>query len=228
MHDATALVFHFHLLLGVAGIEKSIDLGNDIEGDLVREDFLLDRLVVGDGLGLVAEFVDGAGSCSRDSLVGRSEDSLHAKSSVQWMQGHEGDRGRAIRVGNDAAVVFHILAVDFGNDEWHLGHHPKSRGIIDHDRAAIHGGFGVVARNSAAGAEKGDVDVAEGVERERFNGVSFATKFEGFTRRAGRGEEAEACDGKVAALHDAEHFHSDRSGRADDCDSIRFRHNREL
>ncbi len=111
---------------------------------------------------------------------------------------------------------------------WHLGHHPKSRGIIDHDRAAIHGGFGIVARNSAASAEKSDVDVAEGVERERFDVVGLSSKLERFARRAGRGEEAEAGDGKVAALHDAEHFHSDRSGRADDCDSIRFRHNQEL
>jgi hypothetical protein len=116
------------------------------------------------------------------------------------MQGHEGDRGRAIRVGNDAAVAFHILAVDFGNDEWHLGHHAEGRGVVDHNRATIHSGLGVVAGNSTAGAEKSDVDVAEGVERERFDGVSFATKFEGSTRRTGRGEEAEA--GEIVAVNE--------------------------
>ena len=116
-----------------------------------------------------------------------------------------------------------IAVVQFG-----FGQHAEGRGVVDDDSTGVHGGLGVVAGNPAAGAEKSDIDVAEGVERERFDGVSFAAKFEGSTRRTGRSEEAEAGDGKVAALHDAEHFHSDRSGRADDCDSIRFRHNQEI
>jgi len=224
VHDAAAFVFHFHLLFRVAGVEEGIDLRDDIEGDLVRENFLLDRFVAGDGVGLVAEFVDGAGSGAGYGLVGRGEDALHAKSSVERVQGHERDGRGAIRIRDDAAMAFHIVAIDFRNDERHLGNHAERRGVVHHNGTAIHSGLGVVAGDSAAGAEKGDVDIAEGVEGEGFDLERLPAKLKRLARRARRGEEAEVGDGEVAALHHAEHFHSDGSGRADDCDSIGFRH----
>jgi hypothetical protein len=52
----------------------------------------------------------------------------------------------------------------------------------------------------------------------------LAAEFHGLAGGAWRSEEAEAGDGEIAAFHDAEHFDSDGSGCADDCDSVGFRH----
>ena len=41
VHDLATLVFHLHLFLRVAGVEKRIDLRDGVEGDLVRIDVWL-------------------------------------------------------------------------------------------------------------------------------------------------------------------------------------------
>ena len=76
MHDLAAFVFHFHFFLGVAIGQEGIDMGQDIERDLVRIDLAGDGLAVHDLLHLAAQFFDGLGAGARDRLVTRGEDPL--------------------------------------------------------------------------------------------------------------------------------------------------------
>ena len=228
MHDATTLIFHLHFLLRVAGVQKGIDLRDDIERNLVRENFLHDGAVLGESLSLVPEFVDGTRTCSRNGLIAGCENACHPKCAVKRVQSQERDGRRAVRICNNATVVFDIRPIDFGNDKRHIVRHTEGGGIVHHHGATGHGRMGEVARDGTAGAEEGDVDAFERIQMQRLHRDFLAAEGEGFSSGAGGCQKAEAGDGEVAAFHNAEHFHSDCAGSANDCDSMRFCHTGHL
>ena len=222
VHDAATLIFHLHFLLRVAGVQKGIDLRDDIERDLVRENFLHDGAPFGEVFGLMPELVDGSGAGSRNSLVAGGEKAGHAEGAVQWVKRHEGDGCCAVWIGNDATVVFDIRPIDFGNDKRHIVRHAEGGGIVHHHRATGHGRVGEVARDRSASAEERNIDAFERIQMQWLHRDFLATEGEGFSSGAGGCQQAEAGYGEVAAFHDAEHFHSDCAGSANDCDSMGF------
>ncbi len=228
MHDAATLIFHLHFLLRIAGVQKRIDLRDDIERDLVRKNFLHHGAALGERFCLMTEFVDGARAGSRNGLVARSKKAGHAKGAVQWVQRHEGDGCCAVGIGNDATVVFDIRSIDFGNNERDTLRHAEGGGIVYHHRATGHGGVCEVARDRSASAEERDVDSFEGIQMQRLHLDFLASEGDGFSSGAGGCQKAEAGYGEVAAFHDAEHFHSDCTGSANDCDFMGFCHSGHL
>jgi hypothetical protein len=119
-------------------------------------------------------------------------------------------------------MVFDICSIDFWNNEGHIVGHAEGRGIVHHNSATGHGRVGEVARDCAASAEECDVDAFERIQMQGLHCNLLATEGEGFSSGAGGCQKAEAGYGEVAAFHDAEHFDSDRTGCANDCDSMGF------
>jgi hypothetical protein len=80
--------------------------------------------------------------------------------------------------------------------------------------------FGRHELAAARGArrEEGDVDALEGVGFQLFHLVRLAIEFERLADRAGRSEQLEGRDREGPSLEDAEDFHSDSAGGADDGD----------
>ncbi len=140
VHDFSSFVFHFHFFLGVAGGEEGIDVGEDVEGDLVGVDLAGDGLVFGDLVDLVFEFLDGFGSGAGDGLVTGGEDAFAVEGLVERVEGHEGDCGGAVGVGEDTLVVFDVCGIDLGDDQRDGVIHPEGAGVIDDDAAGFDGG----------------------------------------------------------------------------------------
>jgi len=154
VHDSAAFILHFHFLFGVASFEEGIDVGEDIESDLVGVDTFFDGESVGDGMDLGAEFFDGEGARAADGLVGGGEDASDAEFLVEGEEGEEGDGGGAIGIGDDPAMFFEIVAIDFWDDEGDIGIEAKGAGVIDDDRAGLDGERGEVFGDGGAGAEE--------------------------------------------------------------------------
>ena len=57
-HDLATFVEHLHLFLGVAVVEKLIDVGDEVEGDLVWVDLFLHFTTLRPGAGLLLQFDD--------------------------------------------------------------------------------------------------------------------------------------------------------------------------
>ena len=80
---------------------------------------------------------------------------------MKRIQRHQRNRGCAIWIRDNTALLPRIFRIDFRNNERHMRLHPEGRGIVDHDGVGLAGDWHKLARDVAAGAEKGDVDIIE-------------------------------------------------------------------
>ena len=86
VHNFPPLVFHFHLLLGVAVGQKPIHVRQHIEGNLMRIHFCGHGLPGFQGGDLLTQFDNGLGSRAGDSLIGRRKNASHMKGFVQGVE----------------------------------------------------------------------------------------------------------------------------------------------
>ena len=116
MHDLAAFIFQFHFLLGVAVLEKRIDVGQGVESDLVWVHLGLHFAPAGESLDLLFQLNNSLRAAAADGLVGGGKNPFYAECLVQRVQGHQRDDGGTVRVGDDAFVLFDIGSVDFRHD----------------------------------------------------------------------------------------------------------------
>ena len=102
-----------------------------------------------------------------------NEGPLHAEDLMQRVQGHEGDDGGAIGIGNDALVLGDIAWVNLGDDKWNGLVHAESAGIVDNHTASIGRGGSELFADAAARAKEGDVDAGKGVLLQLANSDRF-------------------------------------------------------
>ena len=202
-------------VLGHLGVVRE-----NVEGDLVRKHRAPDLVARRKVAGLILELLHGGGARARRRLVGRHDDALHAGGLVDRPHGDRQDGGGAVGVGDDAVMVGEIARIDLGHDQRRVGVHAEGRRIVDHDAARCLGGRHERAAARGAGAEESDVDALEGTGRQLFDLVRFALEFQGLADRARRGEQLQGGDREVPSLEDAEDFHSDRAGGADNGDVL--------
>ena len=101
--DLPRLPHHLHLFLGVTVLLEVVDVGHDIEGDLLRRTNGLHGLRVQQLGSLRRQCFHGAPARAGHRLVGRHVDAGDADSIVDRLQRHDHlDRG-AVGVGNDVA-----------------------------------------------------------------------------------------------------------------------------
>ena len=120
-----------------------------------------------------------------------------------------------------------ILGIDFRNDQRDIGVHPKSGGVIDHDRSRALRDRRELFRRPSAGAEKSEVDARERIfhRARRLADPRRGTRVF-FRRNAARPASRRSATGKFAPFQHAKQLDSDRAGRADDRDVIVFRASR--
>ena len=80
---------------------------------------------------------------------------------VQRVKRHERDGGRAIGVGDDARVQFHVGRVDFWDDQRHRVVHTERTGVVDHHATRLRRDGRELFRDAAASTEQRDVDPLE-------------------------------------------------------------------
>ena len=101
-------------------------------------------------------------------LIGRHHHPLDAGEVVQRLQRHHHLDRRAVRVGDDVAllVVGDRLRIDLGHDQRHVGLHAELRGVVDHDGTRLGRARRELRRHLGAGRGQHDIDAAEivGVE----------------------------------------------------------------
>ena len=196
---------------------KAICLGNFRARRLVGDE---------DALGLVVELVDAFLAGARDRLVGRDDDALDRRLVVERLQGHHHLRGRAVGVGDDAALAvrgeegLEDVAVDLGHDERNvLVVAPVAR-IIDDDGA----GGGDLRRpllgGARARAHHGEIDAAEIEVLEVLALQHLVAEAQLAPDRARGGQRNDLAHRKLAFGEDVEHLTADIARGPDDGDSV--------
>ena len=147
-----------------------------VKSNLVRINFFGDGFAVHNLLDLPLQLCDRLRAGSRNRLVARSKNSFYKKCLVQGIERHQGDGRSAIRVGDDAVMQFDVGSVNFRNHQRDFFIHPERARIIDHHATGFGGQGREFFRDAAAGAEQRDVDPAERIPGQLFDGDLFPAK----------------------------------------------------
>ena len=154
------------------------------------------------------------------SLVGRDDHALDRRNVVERLQGQRHDDGRAIGVGDDAAMPLGILRIDFGNDQRHVFLHAKRARVVDHDCTSCDDRLAHFLRDAGSCREKGDVHSLE-CPRSHFthNDVSCgyataAAEGNSLASRASRSESANFGCGEIEVMQDVHEFLPNRTSCA--------------
>mmetsp|Transcript_38760 Transcript_38760/g.87997 ORF Transcript_38760/g.87997 Transcript_38760/m.87997 type:complete len:274 (-) Transcript_38760:56-877(-) len=200
--DLFQLPGHLHLLLRVAVLLEGVDLGDDVEGQLVREEFRRGDLPRGrELLDASLELGHALRASPARSLVGRHDDLLEAVLLVKRPQGHGADRRGAVRVGHQGSLGV-LSSVDLWHHQGHRVRVPPSRRVVDHASVLRPSAdLGRPLRGEVAGhGQEAHLALLRGLERELLHGN--VPELLRLHHRAGGalGEEAHLLSGEVAVL----------------------------
>ena len=172
-------------------------------------------------VGLVEQLVDRAPAGARDRLVGGDDQALDPSLVVERLQRHDHLHRRAVRVGDDPAVLGERLGVDLADDERNVVLHAPARGVVDHDCARIREPGCPLAGGGAAGGEQREV---EALDRLVVQALHDQAALELAPDRARGGERDDLARRERALTQQCQHQRADLSGGADDGDSISLAH----
>ncbi len=152
MHDLARLVEHLHLFLGISVVGEDVDMGNDIESELMDK-FLDFHLPAGGYIGVLPDkLIHGGGSGSAGSLISSHSDTAYLRDVVDGLKSHNHLDCRAVRIGDYIPGRREsVVAVDFGNNERNIVVHAESTRIINHQSAARCDNAGIFARRARTG-----------------------------------------------------------------------------
>ena len=176
-------------------------------------------------LGLREQFVHRILAGAGHRLIGRDHDALDLGAVVQRLERDDELRGRAVRIGDDAALAKagDRVGIDLRHDQRHVGIVPPARRIIDHHRAGGGDlrrpflGYGRARRHQA------DIDAGEVVMLERFDLQRPVAIGHFDAHAAARGERHDLVGRERPLGENIEHFAADIAGRPDDCDGVTHR-----
>jgi len=171
---------------------------------------------------LAASLFDRASAAAGDRLVAGRDYPPNSKRAVQRIKRHQRHRRRAIRIRDQPAMLPDVVAVDLGNNERHLGFHPKNRRVVDDDRARVARDGGIFPRNISAGAEEGQVDSFERLLGELLRDDFFAAKRNAPASRTLGAQWQQSLHWKGAPVQNPQQFVANGTGRADNRNVIAF------
>src|SRR5262249_44618273 len=128
LEDLPYLVDQFLFLAGVAVCSELVDMRNEIEGNLVQEVLRHDGLSPRPCLRLLAEVRDAMHPCPGDCLITRGHHALESAHIMQWLERHDGDDGRTIGAGDNAAMVAQGMGINFRDDQRYSRVHAERAG----------------------------------------------------------------------------------------------------
>ena len=216
---------HLPLFLGRAVIHELVDMRDAVEGDFLGE-LLRRALFVHEGrLGVVEQLVHAFLAGARHRLVGRDDHALDLELVVQRLQRHHHLDGRAVRVGDDAALA-EAGAVPAGSPPAPPAARPASMRkwlvLSITMQPCGRGARRMDGGDRRAGAEQADIPAGE-IERLQVLDLQHA-----FSRRRRPPTPAERPEARAATSDDREiplrqgfqHLASDRPGGADNRDPV--------
>ena len=163
VEDLSRLGRHLPFFLGRAVVHEDVAMRDHVEGDLFGEMLGFERIVDVDRAGLVEQFVHRGAAGSRHRLIRRDDDALYAGDVVQRLQRDDHLDGRAVRIGDDAAlrVLCDRLGIYLRHDQRHVRLHAEARGVVDDYCASLRRTRREDVGHLGAGRGKDDVDAAE-------------------------------------------------------------------
>ena len=176
----------------------------------------------GEGLHLVLQFHKPALPGAGDGLVGAGDHGSDGGDGVDAGDGHAGDDGGAVRVGNDAAVLQRVGAVDLRHDQGHIRLHAEGGTVVDIHRAAAHDGGGEGLGHAALHSAEHVVHALEGVFVGFLHGDLLPAEGNALARAARAGQKPQLGDGDGVLLQNVDHFAADRAGGAENGDLAFF------
>ena len=128
---------HLPLFLGRAVFHEGVDVGDDVEGNLLGKSLRLDLVIDVDALGLGPQLVHGRLATAGHRLIGRTVHALDLGTIMDRLERHHQLDGRTVRVGNDALLGHTIerFRVHFRYDQGDIRVHAPGRGVVDDNGA---------------------------------------------------------------------------------------------
>ena len=220
--DLARLGHHLALLGGVVvAVLEDLDLGQHVEGDLVRVDLRRRHLLARQrGPRLGEQLLDRPLAGAGDRLVAGDDEALEPDRAVDRRQRHHHHHRRAVGVGDDALVAGGGVGVDPGDDQRHVLVHAPVAGVVDDDRAGLDQLRRPLGADRAAGRGEHDVDALDRLRAERPALQRRPVPLDLAPGRALGGKGDDLGGGEVAFGEDLEDGRADRAGRAQDPDSV--------
>ena len=184
-----ALAHHLPLLAGIPHLAEGIDMGQTIEGDLMREDTDLGWCTRDQGARLLIEFVHGPRPRPRHRLIRRHHDALDTSLLVHRIEDHHQWNGRAIGVCDDALVALQGVWVDLGHHQRDIGVHAEGAAVIDDHRPRTGGDRRKGLTDRRADGEQGEIDPLKRALGELLHRIFLAREGELTSGRALRGQK---------------------------------------
>ncbi len=163
LEDLPDLVDQLDFLARVSALDKFVDMRNQVERNLMRKKFRLDRLALRPRHRLLAQFRNPIDARAGDRLETGRDHAPETPQVVDRLERHHGDDRRAIRTGHDALVTARGGGVDLGHHQRHVGVHSIGARLVHDDRARLDRDRCELARLRRARREQRDIDSLERV-----------------------------------------------------------------
>ena len=109
---------------------------------------------------LLLQLCHGGSTCSTGTLVAGYVNALDVGELLNRLQHHNHHDGRAVGVGDDATWTHKgILSINFRHDEWHVGIHSESAGIIYHHSTILGDGLCKLLACATTCRSEGDIHI---------------------------------------------------------------------
>ena len=150
--------------------------------------------------------------------IGRGDDRLDGALLGKRVDGDEGDDGGAVGVRDDALVPLHVLGVDLGDDEGHIGVETERARVIDKHRARLDDRGSEAFGNVVLGRAEDDVEPLKGVVGGFDDGTFLPTEQNLAARASGARDGTKGRNGEIALFKDLDHFLTDGARCAENTD----------
>ena len=222
MQDLSALVLHFHLLGRISVFEKIPDLRDQIVGDLIREYRRRNGPSGRKRRDLLGKLGGTARAGARYRLIGGDR---HGQDLGKPSDGIHSDKrhdGRAVRIGDDAAVKPRILRIDLRDHKRHAGRHAECAGIVDKYSARRRDMRRIFLCQRIRRRAENEIHTGKGMRTCFPYGKRLAPKRKLRARASCAGKRDQVRDGKIPFFQYFDHFASYGARCAEDGDSIFF------
>ena len=214
MHDLAAFVLQLHFLVGIVIVHTGADVGHHVAGDLAGEDLGLHGLAGGQSVQLFFQLYNTGLAGTGHGLIGAGYHALNGGQLVQGVDGHGGDDGGAVGVGNDAVMLESVLGVDLGHNQRNVGVHTEGGGVVNEDGACLDDIGGKLPGEAAAYGTQYDIHTLEGIGSGFAHDDLFAAEGDSAACAAGRGQRQQGGNGEVALFQNLQHFTAHGTGGA--------------
>src|SRR5215212_6842979 len=219
--DLARLAHHLALLgrVVIAVLER-LDLGQDVEGDLMGIDAWLRRLTVENRPRLLPQLPDCVSAGARDRLIGGDDQPLDPDRVEDRLQRHHQLHRGAVGIRDQAVVIGDRVVVHPRHDEGYVVMHPPVARVVDDHGTRIDDLRRPLRAHLAPGGGKHQVEALDRSVGQLLDLELGAGERNAAARRASGGERHQLGDREPALGQHLEDRRADGAGGAEDADAI--------